>query len=134
MLATPGQVEVPHVLPVRTRVTVTHPAGHAAVAVTGDFDLAVTASLHEQLEAELRRTPAALVLDLTGVTFCSAGALAVLLDVVTTAHARGIPCAIVATGRAVLRPVRVLQLDRVLPLHRDRAEAEDWLSLLRRLR
>ncbi|WP_233224059.1 STAS domain-containing protein [Amycolatopsis sp. CA-128772] len=118
----------------RTRVTVTAGPGHTAVTVTGDLDLAVTASLHEQLEAELRGTPAALVLDLTGVTFCSAGALAVLLDVVTTAHARGIPCAIVATDRAVLRPVRVLQLDRVLPLHRDRAEAEDWLSLVRRLR
>ncbi|MEV4052044.1 STAS domain-containing protein [Amycolatopsis sp. NPDC049688] len=134
MLATPSQVEVSDVLPVRTRVTVIPTAGHTVVAVTGDLDLTVTASLHEQLEAELRRTPEALVLDLAGVTFCSAGALAVLLDVVTTAHARGIPCAIIATGRAVLRPVRVLQLDRVLPLHADRAEAEDWLSLLRRLR
>ncbi|MEV6825338.1 STAS domain-containing protein [Amycolatopsis sp. NPDC051102] len=134
MLATSTEVEVPHVVPARARVVVTTTAGHTAVAVTGDLDLSVTSSLHERLEAELSRRPAALVLDLAGVTFCSAGALAVLLDVVTTAHARGVPCAIVATDRAVLRPIRLLRLDRVLPLHADRAEAEDWLSLVRRLR
>ncbi|SEF37760.1 anti-anti-sigma factor [Amycolatopsis pretoriensis] len=85
------------------------PTTSATVAVTGDLDLAE-------------------------VAFCSSGGLSVLLDAITEAHARGIPCAVIATQRAVVRPIRLLHLDRVLPLHSDRADAEAWLSLVARLR
>jgi anti-sigma B factor antagonist len=117
----------------RTTITVTTTAEHATVAISGDIDLAVTTRVRERLEEELWLHPAALVIDLDDVAFCSSGGLSVLLDVVTAAHARGIPCALIAARRAVVRPIRLLRLDRVLPLHSDRTEAEEWLSLLRRL-
>ncbi|SEF37391.1 anti-anti-sigma factor [Amycolatopsis pretoriensis] len=116
------------------RITVTTTCEHATVAVRGELDLSVTTPLHERVTTELRLSPAALVLDLTDVTFCSAGALAVLLEAVTTAHARGIPSAVIATHRAILRPIELLRLGRILPIHQDRAEALEWLSLVARLR
>ncbi|WP_410574744.1 STAS domain-containing protein [Amycolatopsis sp. cmx-4-61] len=78
--------------------------------------------------------PAALIVDLGAVGFCSSGGLSVLVDVVTGAHAQGIPCAVIAGGRAVVRPIKLLLLDRVLPIHADRANAEERLSLVARLR
>ncbi|MFI5593424.1 STAS domain-containing protein [Amycolatopsis sp. NPDC051758] len=117
-----------------TTVTVTTTCEHTTVAVAGEIDLSVTAHLQDRLRDELTLSPGALIIDLTGVEFCSSGGLAVLLDTVTTAHARGLPCAIIATHRSVLRPIRLLRLDRVLPIHPDRADAETWLALLPRLR
>jgi anti-anti-sigma factor len=116
------------------RVTVTTTAEAATVAVTGDIDLSSTARLRERLEEEVSLRPAALVVDLGAVGFCSSGGLSVLVDAVTNAHARGIACAIIAGQRAVIRPIKLLQLDRVLPIHADRADAEEWLSLVARLR
>ncbi|MFB9690527.1 STAS domain-containing protein [Amycolatopsis plumensis] len=104
------------------------------VTVEGELDLATTPRLRNQLDAALKSRPTALIIDLDAVGFCSSGALSALLEAVTNAHARGIPCAIVATQRAVIRPVKLLRLDRILPLHTDRAEAETWLALVARLR
>ncbi|QKV73615.1 STAS domain-containing protein [Amycolatopsis sp. Hca4] len=118
----------------RTRITVTTTADATAVTVTGDLDLATSPRLRDRLDDELKLRPRALIIDLDAVGFCSSGGLSVLLEAVTNAHARGIPCAIIATQRAIIRPVKLLQLDRVLPLHSDRAEAETWLALVARLR
>ena len=118
----------------RTHITVTTTADSTTVTVTGDLDLATTPRLRDRLDDELKLRPATLVVDLDAVGFCSSGGLAVLVEAVTNAHARGIPCAIVATQRAVVRPVELLRLDRVLPLHTDRAEAATWLALVARLR
>ncbi|MEV6828222.1 STAS domain-containing protein [Amycolatopsis sp. NPDC051102] len=134
IFATTSRAEVSPAQHVRTHIAVATTTDHATVAVSGEVDLSVTPRLRDLLAEELQLEPAALVVDLSDVSFCSAGGLSVLLDAVTTAHARGIPCAIIATHPAVLRPIRLLQLDRVLPVHHDRADAEDWLSLLHRLR
>ncbi|MFJ7212756.1 STAS domain-containing protein [Amycolatopsis sp. NPDC098790] len=109
-------------------------ADAATVTVSGDLDLATTPGLRDRLDVELKSRPSALIIDLEGVGFCSSGGLSALLEAATNAHARGIPCAIIATQRAVIRPIKLLQLDRVLPLHADRAEAETWLGLVARLR
>ncbi len=118
----------------RTRLTVTTTADAATVAVVGDLDLSSTARLHERLDEELALRPPALIIDLSGVGFCSSGGLSVLVNAVTSAHARGIACAVIASQRAVVRPVKLLLLDRILPIHVDRADAEEWLSLVARLR
>ncbi|WP_103349856.1 STAS domain-containing protein [Amycolatopsis sp. CA-128772] len=115
-------------------VIVTTTAEHTTVAVAGELDLTVIDRLQARLTEELQLQPAALIIDLACVEFCSCGGLAVLLHAVTTAHDAGIPCAIVAASRPVLRPVRLLNLDRNLPIHPDRADVEQWLSLLARLR
>ncbi|WP_244180895.1 STAS domain-containing protein [Amycolatopsis pretoriensis] len=118
----------------RTRFTVTTTADAATVAVTGDLDLSSTARLQERLDEEISLRPAALIIDLTAVGFCSSGGLSVLVTAVTNAHAGGIACAVIASQRAVVRPIKLLLLDRVLPVHPDRADAEEWLSLVARLR
>lgn len=117
-----------------TTVTVTTTTDASTVTVDGELDLATTPRLRDQLDHALKSRPTALIIDLDAVGFCSSGALSTLLEAVTNAHARGIPCAIIATQRAVLRPITLLQLDRVLPLHADRSEAQTWLALLARLR
>ncbi|MFB9688660.1 STAS domain-containing protein [Amycolatopsis plumensis] len=76
----------------------------------------------------------AVIIDLTAVGFCSSGGLSVLVNAVTNAHSRGIACAVIASQRAVVRPIKLLLLDRILPVHADRADAEEWLSLVARLR
>ncbi|WP_410636394.1 STAS domain-containing protein [Amycolatopsis sp. cmx-4-83] len=121
-------------LSVQTRFAVTTTADAATVAVIGDLDLSNTAQLRERLDDELTLRPAALIIDLAAVGFCSAGALSVLVDTVTSADARGLACAVIAHQRAVVRPIRLLRLDRILPVHADRADAEKWLSLVARLR
>jgi anti-anti-sigma factor len=121
-------------LPCPATITVTTTYEHTVVAIAGDIDLAVTAQVQERLHNELRLRPEALIIDLTDVAFCSSGGLSVLLEAVTTAHGGGLPCAVVAAQRAVLRPARLLRLDRHLPIHPTLADAETWLSLVAQLR
>ncbi len=118
----------------RTTITVTTTTDASTVTVAGALDLATTPRLRDHLENALKARPTALIVDLDAVGFCSSGGLSTLLEAVTNAHARGIPCALIATQRAILRPIKLLQLDRLLPLHADRTEAEAWLSLVARLR
>ncbi|WP_410596133.1 STAS domain-containing protein [Amycolatopsis sp. lyj-23] len=118
----------------RTRFTVTTTADAATVAVVGDLDLSSTPRLKERLDEELALRPAALIIDLSRVGFCSSGGLSVLVNAVTSAHALGIACAVIASQRAVVRPIKLLFLDRILPIHADRADADEWLSLVARLR
>ncbi|SEF37436.1 anti-anti-sigma factor [Amycolatopsis pretoriensis] len=107
--------------PAGTAITTT--AERTVVTVTGELDLARTGHLASLLGEELELAPRALVIDLTGLTFCSARGLGVVLDAVSAARAAGVPVAVVAESRAVLRPVRVLGLEAELPLHRTLAEA-----------
>lgn len=69
-----------------------------------------------------------------GVGFCSSGGLSVLVDAVANAPGRGIACAVIAGQCAVVRPIKLLLLDRILPIHADRADADEWLSLVARRR
>ncbi|WP_233223483.1 STAS domain-containing protein [Amycolatopsis sp. CA-128772] len=109
-------------------------ADAATVVVAGDLDLSSTARLQERLDVELALRPPALISDLSEVEFCSSGGLSDLVNAVTNAHARGIVYAVIAGQRAVVRPNKLLLLDRILPIHADRADADEWLSLVARLR
>jgi anti-anti-sigma factor len=76
--------------------------------------------------------PLALILDLSDVSFCSAQGLSVLLATSNDGQAAGIPCAIVTDQPAVLRPISLLCMDRVLQVHRTLNDAFDWLAVLPR--
>ncbi|MEV6876176.1 STAS domain-containing protein [Amycolatopsis sp. NPDC051128] len=121
-------------LPSAMTMVVTATAEATVVAVRGEIDLAVLGRLRSRLEEEIGLAPRALVLDLTGVTFCGAGGITELLAAASEARARGVPFAIAAAHRAVLRPVSALRLEQVLPLHRGVAAALDRLAVLPRLR
>ncbi|MEU4518957.1 STAS domain-containing protein [Amycolatopsis sp. NPDC024027] len=131
---TPSLREPASGLPRPLTIMVTARHEHTTVAIAGEVDLAVTARVQDRLHDELRLRPEALIIDLTHVTFCSSSGLSALIEAVHDAHARGLPCAVIAGQRAVLRPIQVLHLDRVLPIHANRAGAEAWLSLVARLR
>ncbi|MEV6907834.1 STAS domain-containing protein [Amycolatopsis sp. NPDC051071] len=105
-------------------ITVTTTADATVVAASGELDLTVTTRFQYLLADAVRHRPASLIVDLSGVTFISSRGLAVLLDNVTAAHAQGIPCAVIATHHCVLRPIRVLRLDRVMPVHTEHSAAE----------
>ncbi|MEA5363536.1 STAS domain-containing protein [Amycolatopsis sp., V23-08] len=109
---------------------VTTTADSTVVSATGELDVSVIGHFTGILERELGLRPRVLVVDASAVTFCAARALTVLINAASDAHAAGVPFAVVTRSRAVLRPLTVLGLERVLPVHGDLAAALDWLALL----
>ncbi|QRP49730.1 STAS domain-containing protein [Amycolatopsis sp. FDAARGOS 1241] len=104
------------------------------VTVRGDVDLTITGRLAAQLAEELDLAPNALIVDLREVTFCSSDGLSTLVGAHEAARAAGVPYTIVTDQHAVLRPIRLLGLDRLLPIHGTLREAQEWLGLVGRLR
>jgi anti-anti-sigma factor len=103
----------------------------ATIVVTaGDLDVTVTDDLAALLDREIRRRPAALVVDASAVTFCAARVLTILVDATADAVLHRVPFAVAGRSRPLLRPIAVLGLDRVLPVHRDTREALAWLAAI----
>ncbi|WP_410628489.1 STAS domain-containing protein [Amycolatopsis sp. cmx-8-4] len=111
------------------RLSVTATAEHTTVAVVGDLDLTVTGQLAARLEEELHLSPPMLIIDIRGVGFCSVRGISVLQEATAAARAARIDAAIIADSRAAQRPIHVLQLEHVLPLHRTLADATEWLAI-----
>jgi anti-sigma B factor antagonist len=89
------------------------------VSVRGEVDRLTVPRLVEELAAAWQARPAALVLDLSGVSFLGAAGLRVL-----AAAAREDPdLHVVATTRAVRRPVEVTGMTDLLSMHPDRERA-----------
>jgi len=124
------RVDVPSAMTLRVTAT----AEATTVAVRGEIDLPVLGRLRTRLGEEIDLAPRALVLDLSEVSFCGTGGITELLVAASEAHVSGVPFAIVAGARAVLRPIRVLGLERLLPIHGSVEAAVDWLAVLPRLR
>ncbi|WP_166659273.1 STAS domain-containing protein [Labedaea rhizosphaerae] len=108
----------------RAPLTVTaHPGVASAVVLTvcGEVDLYTSLVLRDGLLAHLPDTSARVVVDLTGVGFFAAAGIAILATARQAAVAAGIGFCVVANSRAVLLPLRITGLDRVLDLHPDLA-------------
>lgn len=120
-------------LPRPLTMTVTTSGGHVVLTIRGELDAATVDEFAELVDHLLTDRQAALIIDLSKVSFCSAGALGVLVRLTDDAHSHGTPLAILATDPAVLRPVQILGLQQVLPLHATLAQASAWLDLLPRL-
>lgn len=128
--APPCRADVPSAMTLRVTAT----AEATVVTVGGEIDLPVLDRLRMRLGDELDLAPRALVLDLTAVAFCGAGGITELLVAASEAHVSGVPFAIAARSRAVLRPIRVLGLEQALPIHESVDAALEWLAVLPRLR
>jgi anti-sigma B factor antagonist len=98
------------------------------VAAAGELDLSVLDDLVALLDREVRRRPPALVVDASAVTFCAARVLTILVDTTADAVLHRVPFAVAGRNRALLRPIGLLGLDLVLPVHRDAGEALAWLA------
>ncbi|WIX99524.1 STAS domain-containing protein [Amycolatopsis mongoliensis] len=108
---------------VQPRFATTTEAGVVTVHCAGDLDLATTPRLRDVLLSPFHGSASAVVADLTETTFCDSTVFSVLVESYREALARGIPYAIAAAKTAVARPLAILGLDRVLPLHTGIAEA-----------
>ncbi|MET0195743.1 anti-sigma factor antagonist [Rhodococcus sp. RS1C4] len=92
------------------------------VAVTGDIDLGTAPSFASEIDSALTPTPAALIVDLTGVGFLGSSAMTVL----AAAHDRMgelTTITVVADGTATRRPLELLGLGSVMAIHSTREDA-----------
>jgi anti-sigma B factor antagonist len=108
---------------IQPRFATTTDAGVVTVRCAGDLDLATTTRLRDVLLGPFRGGAAAVVADLTETTYCDSTVFSVLVESYREARAHETPFAIAAAKIAVARPLAILGLDRVLPVHADLAEA-----------
>ena len=89
--------------------------------VSGEIDMLTAPVLTEHVQEQFARVPAprTLVFDLTRVSVLGSAGLAVLAHAQTTASDRGDAVQVVANARAVLRPLEVTGLDKVLDVRPD---------------
>ncbi|MFI9009886.1 STAS domain-containing protein [Actinosynnema sp. NPDC053489] len=91
-------------------IRVTRAGEIPVITVAGEVDMDTVPEVRATLAAELAGGPPALVLDLTDVGFFSSAGLSLLLD----ARRRVDALAVVATRRAVLRPIKVTAIASLL--------------------
>ncbi|MEU4340919.1 STAS domain-containing protein [Nocardia sp. NPDC023852] len=90
--------------------------GATVLTVAGEVDLATAPALENAIEAILSGTPAALIIDLTAVSFLASAGMATLV----AAHQRAgaaTAIAVVADGPATSRQLKMTSLDQVFALH-----------------
>ncbi|MFI9503046.1 STAS domain-containing protein [Nocardia sp. NPDC052566] len=96
--------------------------GATVLTVTGEVDLATAPALETAIEAILGGKPAALIIDLTAVSFLASAGMAVLV----AAHKRAgaaTSIAVVADGPATSRQLKMTSLDQVFSLYSTLDEA-----------
>ncbi|MFD1152618.1 STAS domain-containing protein [Saccharothrix hoggarensis] len=91
--------------------------GITLVQVSGALDAASRHPVAAELDAAFETSPDAIVLDLCHVEFLGSAGIALLINARHRAARLGIPFAVAADGRSVLRPLQVSHVDEALPLH-----------------
>ncbi|WP_131737608.1 STAS domain-containing protein [Actinomadura roseirufa] len=83
--------------------------GHTLIAVRGELDVATTPHLRERLNAALVDAVPPVVIDLSGVTFCDASGLTLLVEARRRAHGAVV---LAAPRPQMAKLLRVTGLDR----------------------
>jgi anti-sigma B factor antagonist len=94
-------------------------AGEAApttMHLSGEIDIFTSKALRQQLLSALLHSSSQLVLDLSGVSFCDASGLAVLVGIQHRARAQGITLVLTRPRPYMSRILRITGLDRGLPV------------------
>ena len=86
------------------------------VTAAGEIDSSTAPSLREQLTELLERTPHEITVDMEAVTFLDSAGLCVLAAAHRRATAQGTQLRVVASGRAVVRPLEITGLWDLLAL------------------
>lgn len=104
LLETPDAYE-----PTEDRITilVRREGDSVVVLVGGEVDLATGARLNQTLAAEIATGPALIVIDLDQVSFFTSVGLTALALAQRAALERNVEFRVVATGRAILRPLQI---------------------------
>ena len=93
-----------------TLATSTNDDGAVTVTVVGEVDTFTAPVLRSSLDTQLEQQPKELVIDLSGVQFLGSAGLAVLVETQKSARSREVDLRLVATTRAVTRPLEVTGL------------------------
>ena len=80
------------------------------VTVVGEVDTFTAPVLRSTLDSQLEQQPKELVIDLSGVQFLGSAGLAVLVETQKSSRAREVALSLIATTRAVTRPLEVTGL------------------------
>ncbi|GAA4602268.1 hypothetical protein GCM10023195_06700 [Actinoallomurus liliacearum] len=92
------------------------PLAPTTIQLAGEIDLFTGPTLREALLSVLLRSRSLLILDLSGVTFCDARGLSVLVGIQNRARAMGICLALTAPRRNMSRLLNITGLDRTMPI------------------
>ncbi|MDL4776516.1 MULTISPECIES: STAS domain-containing protein [Thermomonosporaceae] len=98
-------------------------AGHTVIALHGDLDIATAPDVRERLIAALRRATAPVIIDLSGVTFCDANGLALLIAARRRARHDGLGLVLAAPRPPMVKLLRITGLHRAFTVHPTLAEA-----------
>ncbi|WP_428342966.1 STAS domain-containing protein [Mycobacterium sp.] len=103
--------------------------GDAVVlSAEGIVDMAAAPELTDQIRAILRRRPAALVVDLSGVTFLATAGMSVLMEADRKSKELAIPFRVVAQGPVTVKPMQLLGIDDLLAIYPTVPTALDGVS------
>jgi anti-anti-sigma factor len=91
-------------------------AGIPVLQVAGEVDMRTAPDLRLRVD-EATATGNLLVLDLTDVDFLASAGLSILVELARRASETGLRWGVVATGRAVLRPLEAVGLLTVIPVY-----------------
>jgi anti-anti-sigma factor len=98
--------------------------GHTVIAVRGELDIATTAALRGRILTLLKDTTTPLVIDLSGVSFCDASGLALLVGTQRRARLHGLTVTLAAPRPSVSKLLRITGLDRAFAIHSTVASAQ----------
>jgi anti-anti-sigma factor len=96
---------------------------HTVIAVHGELDIATTASLRIRILTVLMDTTTPVIIDLSGVSFCDASGLALLVGAQRRARLHGLTVTLAAPRPNVAKLLRITGLDRAFSIHPTLASA-----------
>jgi anti-sigma B factor antagonist len=99
---------------------------HTLLSLRGEIDLTAAPGLRERLSALLRPGMGLVILDLSGVTFCDASGLGVLVGSHRRALMMGVILRLTAVPPPLARLLRIHGLDRVLTIYPALHDAPAW--------
>ncbi|MGB2722350.1 MAG: STAS domain-containing protein [Rhodococcus sp. (in: high G+C Gram-positive bacteria)] len=94
----------------------------AVIAVAGELDVTTAPALSSAIDAQISTTPAALIVDLSKVSFLASAAMTVLASTQKD-HGDTVAFSVVADGPTTSRPIKLMGLDQEFALHADLASA-----------
>ena len=98
-------------------LSVFHGPAHTLVRLCGEIDIATAPGLRERLFGLLRRGAGLVIFDLSGVPFCDASGLGMLVGSHRHATVLGVALRLTALRPQVARLVKINGMDRVLTIY-----------------
>jgi anti-anti-sigma factor len=91
--------------------------GHIVLAVRGELDVATTAGIRDQIVGILEDATVPMIVDLSGVSYCDACGLAMLVGAQRRARLRGLTLAISEPSDEVSKLLRISGLDHAFTIY-----------------